>query len=177
MVELSTIARPYAEAAYEVAKASNLQQWSDWLEAWSTVAGHEDIKLLVDNPKITDEQVLEVFTELSKTPAQAEARNFLGTLVENGRLLALPEIAAQFTVLKNADAGAAEAEVASAFAMDDAEIQNIAESLEKKFGRKLNITVVVDESLIGGIRVTVGDQVLDGSVRGKLNAMKVALTA
>lgn len=177
MVELSTIARPYAEAAYKVAKASNVQQWSDWLEAWSTVAQNEDIKLLVDNPKVTDEQVLEIFIELSKTPAQAEARNFLSALVENGRLLALPEIAAQFTVLKNSDAGAADAEIASAFALDDAEIQNIAGSLEKKFGRKLNITVVVDESLIGGIRVTVGDKVLDSSVRGKLNAMKVALTA
>lgn len=177
MVELSTIARPYAEAAYEVAKASNLQQWSDWMESWSTVAGNPDIKLLVDNPKVTDEQVLEVFAELSKTPTEAQARNFLSTLVENGRLLALPEIANQFTTLKNADAGSAEAVIASAYAMEDAEVQNIAEALEKKFGRKLNITVKVEESLIGGIRVTVGDQVLDSSVRGKLNAMKVALTA
>lgn len=177
MVELSTIARPYAEAAYEVAKASNLQQWSDWLEAWSAVASNPDIKLLVDDPKITDEQVLEAFADLTKTPAQEQARNFLAALVENGRLLALPEIAAQFTVLKNADSGSAEALITSAFAMDQTDIQNIAESLEKKFGRKLNITVEVDESLIGGIRVTVGDQVLDSSVRGKLNAMKVALTA
>lgn len=177
MVELSTVARPYAEAAYEVAKASNLQQWTDWLEAWSVVASNPDIKLLVDDPKIADEQVLEVFAELTKTPAQAEARNFLRALVENGRLLALPEIAAQFTVLKNADSGSAEAEIASAYPMDDADIQNIAASLEKKFGCKLNISVIVDESLIGGIRVTVGDQVLDGSVLGKLNAMKVALTA
>jgi len=177
MVELSTIARPYAEAAYEVAKATNVAQWSDWLESWSTVASNPDIKLLVTNPKLTDEQILGVFAELSKTPAQGHAENFLRALVENGRLLALPEIARQFLELKNAEAGSAEAVIASAFPLDAAEVQNIASALEKKFGRTLNVTVQVDEALIGGIKVTVGDQVLDSSVRAKLDAMKVALTA
>jgi len=177
MVELSTIARPYAEAAYEVAKATDMAQWSDWLEAWSTVASSADIKLLINNPKLTDEQILTVFVELSKTPAQAQAENFLRALVENGRLLALPEIARQFKELKNADAGAAEAVIASAYPLEASEVQNIAGALEKKFGRSLNVTVAVDASLIGGIKVTVGDQVLDSSVRAKLDAMKVALTA
>jgi F-type H+-transporting ATPase subunit delta len=177
MVELSTIARPYAEAAYEVAKATNVEQWSGWLESWSAVAESADIKLLVNNPKLTDKQILDIFVELSKTPAQAQAGNFLQALVENGRLLALPEIARQFTELKNADAGSAEAVIASAFPLDASEVQIIAGALEKKFGRSLNVTVQVDPSLIGGVVVTVGDQVLDSSVRAKLDAMKVALTA
>ncbi|EDM84730.1 MULTISPECIES: F0F1 ATP synthase subunit delta [unclassified Limnobacter] len=177
MVELSTIARPYAEAAFDVAKTSNLNQWSDWLQSWSAVASNEDIKLLVSNPKLTDEQVLKVFVELTKTPAEAQAMNFLGALVENGRLLALPEIARQFEELKNSHEGSADAIIASAFPMTDAEVQNVRGALEKKFGSKLNVTVQVDESLIGGVCVTVGDQILDSSVRGKLNAMKAALTA
>ena len=177
MVELSTIARPYAEAAFEVAKTSNLAQWSDWLESWSTVASNADIKMLVSNPKLTDEQVLEVFVELTKTPAEAQARNFLNALVENGRLLALPEIARQFEELKNEHEGSADAIIASAFPLSDSEVQNIRGALEKKFGSKLNVEVQVDESLIGGVCVTVGDQILDSSVRGKLNAMKAALTA
>ncbi|NJM31910.1 MAG: F0F1 ATP synthase subunit delta [Limnobacter sp.] len=178
MVELSTIARPYAEAAYKVANASSkVQQWSDWLDAWAAVAQNPDIRLLIDNPKLNDEQVLAVFSELSGTPAQAEARNFLSSLVENRRLLALPEIAHHFNGLKNADSGSAEAVITSAFSMDASEVQNMVGPLERKFGLKLNVTVQVDETLIGGITVQVGDQFLDTSVRGKLNAMKVALTA
>jgi len=177
MVELSTIARPYAEAAFEVAKKSNIAQWNDWLQSWSAVAGNENIKLLASNPKLSDQQVLDLFVELTKTPADAQARNFLAALVENGRLLALPEIARQFAELKNAHEGTADAVIASAFPLADSEIQNIRGALEKKFGSKLNITVQVDASLIGGVCVTVGDQILDSSVRGKLNAMKAALTA
>lgn len=177
MVELSTIARPYAEAVFEVAKTLNLNQWSDWLKTWSAVASNADIKLLVSNPKLTNEQVLTVFVELTKTPAEAHATNFLAALVENGRLLALPEIARQFEELKNSHEGFADAIIASAFPLTEAEVQNVRGALEKKFGSKLNVNVQVDQSLIGGVCVTVGDQILDGSVRGKLNAMKAALTA
>lgn len=177
MVELSTIARPYAEAAFEVAKTSNVAQWSDWLKSWSAVASNSDISLLANNPKLSAQQVLDLFVELTKTPAEAQARNFLAALVENGRLLALPEIARQFAELKNAHEGVADAVIASAFPLSDADVQNIRGALEKKFGSKLNVAVQVDESLIGGVSVTVGDQILDSSVRGKLNAMKAALTA
>jgi F-type H+-transporting ATPase subunit delta len=178
MVELSTIARPYAEAAFEVAKTSGtIAQWSTWLESWSAVAGSPDISLLANNPKLSGKQVLEVFVELTKTPADAQANNFLAALVDNGRLLALPEIARQFSELKNSHQGSSDALIASAFPMSDAEVQNVLGALEQKFGTKLNVTVQEDESLIGGVCVTVGDQILDGSVRGKLNAMKTALTA
>ncbi|HEX5485492.1 F0F1 ATP synthase subunit delta [Limnobacter sp.] len=177
MVELSTIARPYAEAAFSVAKTGTVSQWSDWLESWSTLASNAEVQALVSNPKLSHDEVLGLFVELSKTQADAHAVNFLRALVENGRLLALPEIAHQFAELKNAQEGASEAVIASAFPMADNDVQGVVAALEKKFGTKLKVTVEVNPALIGGVCVTVGDQVLDSSVRGKLDAMKVALTA
>lgn len=177
MVELSTIARPYAEAVFDVAKTSNIAQWSVWLESWAAVANNPDIGLLANNPKLEKNQVLSVFVELTPTPVDAQAQSFLAALVENGRLLALPEIARQFNELKNAHQGLADALIESAFPMDDAEVQNIVVALERKFGSKLKVAVKVSPSLIGGISVTVGDQILDNSVRGKLGAMKAALIA
>jgi F-type H+-transporting ATPase subunit delta len=98
-------------------------------------------------------------------------------LAENGRLALLPEIGAQFHVLKNAQEGAADANISSAFALSEAQVKDLTAALEKKFGRKLNPSVTVDQSLIGGVRVVVGDEVLDTSVRAKLQQMHVALAA
>lgn len=177
MVEVSTVARPYAQAAFSVAKTGNMDQWTDWLASWSAVASHADIKSLVNNPKLSHQEVLDVFVSLSKTQAQAQAIQFLQALVENGRLLALPEIASQFAALRNQLEGAARAVITSAFPMNEEDVQKISSALEKKFGCKLKITVEVDASLIGGVCVAVGDQILDSSVRGKLDRMKIALTA
>ena len=112
-----------------------------------------------------------------KSPVNPEAKNFIEHVTENGRLTLLPEIAAQFHDLKNANEGAADVEITSAFELTDAQVQELAATLEKKFGRKLNPTVTVDSSLIGGVRVMVGDEVLDTSVRAKLQQMQIALTA
>lgn len=177
MVELATTARPYAEAAFEVALKSGLEQWSQWLKAWAGVAGNPDIGLLVNDPKLPDTKVLEVFVALTQTPEVAEARNFLRALTENGRLLALPEIERQFNALRNAHEGVADAQIESAFPMDDAEVANLLPSLEKRFARRLKALVTVNPDLIGGVRVTVGDQCLDTSVRGRLDAMKAAIVA
>jgi F-type H+-transporting ATPase subunit delta len=98
-------------------------------------------------------------------------------LAENGRVALLPEIGAQFAVLKNAQEGAADATIHSAFELSAGQLTQLVATLEKKFGRKLNPTVVVDPSLIGGVRVVVGDEVLDTSVRAKLQQMHNALVA
>jgi F-type H+-transporting ATPase subunit delta len=98
-------------------------------------------------------------------------------LIENGRVSLLPEIGAQFAVLKNAQEGAADAHITSAFEISAAQVADLVKTLEKKFGRKLNPTVTVDASLIGGVRVVVGDEVLDTSVRAKLQQMNVALAS
>jgi len=114
---------------------------------------------------------------LLKSPLTDEAKNFVNMLVENGRVSLLPEIGMQFHVLKNAQEGAADAEITSAFEMNDSQVKQLIATLEKKFGRKLNPSVHVDASLIGGVRVVVGDEVLDTSVRAKLQQMHVALAA
>ncbi|GIZ54084.1 F0F1 ATP synthase subunit delta [Noviherbaspirillum aridicola] len=177
MAELATIARPYAEALFRVAQSGNIAAWSDLVSEMAAVAALPDVKSFASNPKLTDQQVVETFLSLLKTPVSAEAKNFVLMLVENGRLTLLPEIGAQFHALKNAAEGAADAEITSAFELTDAQVKDLVATLEKKFGRKLNPTVKVDQALIGGVRVAVGDEVLDTSVRAKLQQMYVALAS
>lgn len=177
MAEIATIARPYAEALFRVAKSGNLSAWSDLVSEMAHVAAHPDVQALSHNPNVSDKLVADTFQALLKSPQTDEAKNFITMLVENGRITLLPEIGAQFHVLKNAQEGAADAEISSAFALSDAQVKELVATLEKKFGRKLNPSVSVDNSLIGGVRVVVGDEVLDTSVRAKLQQMHVALTA
>jgi len=177
MAELATIARPYAEALFRVAKSGNLVAWSDLVSEMSQVATLPDVKAFASNPKLADKQVAETFLSLLKSNLTPEAKNFVAALVENGRLTLLPEIGEQFQALKNAQEGAADADITSAFEMTDAQVKDLIATLEKKFGRKLNPFVKVDPSLIGGVRVAVGDEVLDTSVRAKLQKMHTALTS
>ncbi len=177
MAELATIARPYAEALFRVARTGNLAAWSDAVAEMASVAAHPDVQALAHNPKVRDADMAATFESLLKAPHTAEAGNFISMLVENGRISLLPEIGNQFQALRNAQEGAADAEITSAFALSDAQVVSLLGLLEKKFGRKLNPSVVVDNALIGGVRVIVGDEVLDTSVRAKLQQMQVALTA
>jgi len=118
-----------------------------------------------------------LFLGLVKAPVSDSARRFVALLIENGRATALPEIAEQFNQLKNRLEGTALAEISSAFPLEDAQVQQLVGALEKKFGLKLKPTVTVDASLIGGVRVVVGDQVLDTSVRAQLDRMRDTLAA
>lgn len=176
MAELATIARPYAEALFRVARNGDLVSWSETLSAMSAVAANPDMMDMARNPKISDEQVISVFLLAVNSPATSELKNFVSMLVENGRLSLLPEIASQFHALRNAQEGAADAEIVSAFDMTPAQVVDLVATLEKRFRRNLNPSVTVDSSLIGGVRVVVGDEVLDTSVRAKLQRMQIALT-
>jgi F-type H+-transporting ATPase subunit delta len=177
MAELATIARPYAEALFRVAKGGDLKAWSGLVDEMAQVASHPEVKALAQNPKATDRQIADLFKAALKSPMTAEAGNFIDMLVQNGRLTLLPEIAEQFHALKNAQEGAADAVISSAFELSDAQLKDVLATLEKKFGRKLNPSVSIDKSLIGGVRVVVGDEVLDSSVRAKLQQMHVALAS
>lgn len=177
MAELATIARPYAEALFRVATAGNLAAWSEIVAEMAYVASNAEVQAISHNPKILDGDMSATFMSLIRSPMTQEARNFISMLVENGRISLLPEISTQFQALKNAQEGAADAAITSAFAMSDAQVTALVDALEKKFGRKLNPSVNVDSALIGGVRVIVGDEVLDTSVRAKLQHMHVALTA
>jgi F-type H+-transporting ATPase subunit delta len=177
MAELATVARPYAEALFRVAQSGNLAAWSELVSELTQVGANPDVQAFAANPNVTARELTETLSSLIKSPMTPEATNFLQMLAENGRISLLPQIGAQFQVLKNAQLGAADAEIASAFALSDAQVMQLVGTLEKKFGRKLNPTVTVDPSLIGGVRVLVGDEVLDTSVRAKLQQMHAALVA
>jgi len=177
MAELATIARPYAEALFQVAGKGDLKQASEQLDAIAAVAANAQMRQYADNPKATVDQVFDVITSVVKSPLSDATRNLLRAIIENGRLAALPEVAVQFHALVSERSGVSEATVYSAFPIDAAQLSAVVASLEKRFGRKLTASVQVEPELIGGIRVVVGDEVLDTSVKARLEQMKVALTA
>jgi F-type H+-transporting ATPase subunit delta len=176
MAELATIARPYAEALFKATQA-DLSAAAVWLDEMAEVARNEQLQQFAGNPNSTSEQVFDLITAVMKAALPEQGKNFLRTVIDNGRLAALPEVAAQFRALKNAQGGFSDAVVYSAFPIDAAALTEVAASLEKRFGSKLNVTVEIDAELIGGIRVVVGDEVLDTSVKARLEQMKVALSA
>lgn len=182
MAELSTIARPYAEALFSAAKAAGtLDAWVSVTDELAVLVRHPQVADIVADPKVDDAQVLDLLAGLlkSKLPEGGNnaGKNFLQMLVENDRLAALPEIARQFRVLKNESEGVADCLIESAFPMNDGQVGDLLSALSKKFGLKLKPEVRVDASLIGGVRVTVGDHVLDTSVKTRLAQMQAALTA
>ncbi|RTL37810.1 MAG: F0F1 ATP synthase subunit delta [Burkholderiales bacterium] len=177
MAELATIARPYAEALFQVAKSHDLAAWGQQLDALAQVAQDADLRQFADHPKAEAQQVVAVMTAAAKQALAAGISNFLQTVVENGRLAALPEIVAQYHVLANAASGVSDAQIYSAFEISSEQLADLKATLEKRFGRKLEAHVHLEPGLIGGVRVVVGDEVLDTSVKARLERMKVALTA
>ena len=176
MAELATIARPYAEALFK-AQASDLAGTAAWLDELAAVAHNEQLQQFADNPRVTDAQVFELISGVVRTALPEAGKNFLRLVIENRRLAALPVVAQQFRALLNAQSGTADAVVHSAFPIEAAALAELSSTLEKRFARKLQVSVQLDETLIGGIRVVVGDEVLDTSVKARLEQMKAALTA
>ena len=176
MAELATIARPYAEALFK-ASLSDLSTAANWVDELGVIAQNAQLLQFADSPKVSVDQVFDLIASVAKSALPEQAKNFLRTVIENGRLGALPEIAHQFRALKNAQSGSSDAGVYSAFPIGGSALVDVSAMLEKRFGRKLNTSVVLQPELIGGIRVVVGDEVLDTSVKARLEQMKVALTA
>lgn len=183
MAELSTIARPYAEglmAALQDHQASpeKLTLALDLVVALANAVADPQVTLVANDPKVTQEQLMSLFGGVVDFHQLDEVRGLLEVVIENGRLEALPEIARQFRILKNEAEGVADALIETAFPMTDAEVTDLVNALSKKFPNvKLRPNVVVDQSLIGGVRVHVGDKVLDTSVRQRLEQMKTTLIA
>ncbi|AZY50545.1 F0F1 ATP synthase subunit delta [Bordetella avium] len=179
MAELSTVARPYAEALFGAAcdDKAGLVSWADLVGELAQVAANADVREAMTDPRLNDAQRAQVFTSLIKSPLPQAARNFIDLLVQNDRLLLLPIIATQFVDLKNRYEGTAQAEITSAFELSDAQVKELIAALEVKFGLKLKPQVTIDPSLIGGVRVAVGDQVLDTSVKAQLARLRDTLAA
>jgi F-type H+-transporting ATPase subunit delta len=176
MAELATIARPYAEALFKTSGA-DLGGTSSWLDELAAIASNIQLQQYAGNPSVTSAQTFDVMTGVAKTALPEAAKNFLKAVIDNGRISVLPEIASQFRSLKNAKSGSSDAVVFSAFALDALALADLSATLEKRFGKKLNIKVELEPDLIGGVRVVVGDEVLDTSVKARLEQMKVALVS
>jgi F-type H+-transporting ATPase subunit delta len=176
MAEIATIARPYAEALFK-AQVGDRAALAAEVQALADVAADAQLQQFATDPKVGAAQVQTLIASVLKAPLSAPARNLLAAVVDNGRLAALPEIAAQYHALLNASSGVSDAVIESAFPIEPAQLAEVVAALEKRFARKLDARVVVEPGLIGGVRVVVGDEVLDTSVRARLEQMRVALTA
>jgi len=178
MAEPNTVARPYAEAAFRLAdEAGALAKWAQMLVALAEVAKDAKVRAAVADPNLTDAQRAGLFIAILGGNLTGEAENFLRVLAQNDRLELLPEIRQQFEVLKNEREGVVEAEVQSAFELSDAQLKDLVQRLEKKTGRKVRAHVSVDRELIGGVKIVLGDKVIDGSARAQLGALETALKA
>jgi F-type H+-transporting ATPase subunit delta len=178
MAETATIARPYAEAVFGLAdKTGASGNWLAVLGAMAQVAGNPEMQACIGNPNIGPKALYDLFIALCKQDFPVEARNFARVLIANDRLALLPEIYAQFVELKNEREGVLEAEIRTAFPLDNAQINGLVADVSRRFKRRVQPRVMLDRELIGGVHVKVGDEVIDGSVRGKLEEMAAALKA
>lgn len=176
MAEAITVARPYAEAVYKLAvNNQGLSEWSKMLQLAAAIAEDDGVKRLIGNPVISAKQLGEIFLDIGKNKFNSGARNLIMLLADNKRILVLPQISQLFEQLKAQHEGVLEAKIVSAFAMEGRQLKKLIEDLERKFKRKIEAQVSIDSELIGGVKVEIGDEILDASIRGKLEAMAVAL--
>lgn len=175
MAENVTVARPYAEAAFALAKAEKaLASWQAALARMAIAAADANMQECIADPRVSPAALTELFLGVAGD-LSAEQRSFAHLLVDNRRLGVLPEISELFVQLKNAEEDTREAVVSSAFPLADGQVSNLVADLERKFGCRVKATVEIAPELIGGVRIALGDQVIDASVRGKLAAMAVSL--
>jgi F-type H+-transporting ATPase subunit delta len=178
MAEPRTVARPYAEAAFKLAEAANaLGKWSEMLAGLALVAGDARVQGAVSDPNLGDDQVAGIFIAVLAGKLSGEGENFVRVLAHNKRLELMPLIHEQFEALKNEREGVIEAQIQSAFELSDAQVADLVQRLERKTGQRVKTEVHINQDLIGGIRVILGDKVIDGSARAQLGALEAALKA
>jgi F-type H+-transporting ATPase subunit delta len=176
MAEAVTIARPYAVAAFRLAKEKKvLAAWSDMLSFISAVVADDRLQAYIGDPKIKSSDLEQMMLSICENKLDASGENLVRLLVENGRLPIVPDIVAAFEELKAADDGVLEAEITAATALTDVETSVLVKKLEAKFGKKIEASVKVDPEIIGGIKILVGDTVIDASVKGQLQQLAYTL--
>jgi len=178
MAEPTTIARPYAEAVFKLAdEGGTLADWSTALAMLAQVAENDRIQAAMDDPNQSAAQVAGLFLSILAGKLSGDMENFVRVMAENRRLGLLGEVRAQFEALKNAREGIVEADLQSAFELSEAQLSALVSALEKRTGRKVRAQVHIDKALIGGVRIIIGDKVIDGSMRAQLGALESALKA
>lgn len=176
MAENVTLARPYAEAVFALAReAGALDAWSELLGRLATVVADPQVQSCFGNPLLSPQQIASLLLAGTGREASKEEANFVEVLVENERAQVLPEIHALYEQLRGEFEGIRDAVVTSAFPIEPAALATLTADLETRFKSKLRVKVEIDPALIGGVRIAIGDEVIDASVRGKLNIMAAAL--
>ncbi|MBW7861300.1 MAG: F0F1 ATP synthase subunit delta [Rhodocyclaceae bacterium] len=176
MAENVTIARPYADAVFALARGSDaLAPWSEALDRLAEIASDPAVQDCIRDPKLSTDQLAGLVLDVAGAALNAEQQNFVRVLIENDRLQVLPEIRDLFLQRKNGYEGVKKADIASAFPIDDATLSKLKADLEARFKATIEVAVRIDPELIGGVRIAVGDEVIDASVRGKLASMAAAL--
>ena len=174
--DITTIARPYAEAAFERARESGqVEAWSEALNLLAAVTSDPQLAAQIGNPSVPRSRVRDIILDVCGDALPTEVANFLQLLVQNARLAAVAEIARLFEVSRIADQGVRHVLVRSAFAVDAEQQQTLAAALARRFGSQVDLTVETDSALIGGIEIRTGDLVIDDSVRSKITQLAHAL--
>jgi F-type H+-transporting ATPase subunit delta len=176
MAELTTLARPYAKAAFEFAQSQNmLTEWSAMLGLASAVSVDETVQQVLRVPRMTGDEKAGTFVEVCGDKLDAKVQNFIHLLAENDRLLLLPEITELFELFKAEQEKSVDVEVTSAFALNNEQKDKLAKVLSARLSREVRLHATEDSSLIGGVVIRAGDLVIDGSVRGKIAKLAEAL--
>ena len=176
MAELATLARPYANAVFDLAtERDGLERWSRMLGLAAAASREPAVQALIASPAISDEQKAHTLIDLVREELDDAGRRFLHTLAENKRLPLLPEIGGQFEALKAEAERVLDVEIASAVSLSEDELKRFTDALARRFEREIQVSTVVDANLIGGAVVRAGDTVVDGSVRGKLDKLAESL--
>jgi F-type H+-transporting ATPase subunit delta len=177
MAESLTIARPYAQAAFQFASQHHtLKDWSEMLQLLAAVAADPDMADTIDNPQLTEKQIAELFISIGGDRLNEKCHNFIRLLAENGRLQVLPDIAALFEVLRREAEQSIQAQLITAYPATEGQKDAVIEALKRRLQRDIELDCSTDSSLLGGAIIRAGDLVIDGSVRGKLERLGNALT-
>lgn len=178
MAEISTIARPYAVAAYKLGREQkSLAQWSEMLSFATAVASDAQMQAYIQDPKVVSSELQAAFLKVCGDKLNEQGQNLIKVLVEYGRMSILPAITEAFEELKALDEGTLDAQIIAAAKPSAAEVKDLVKRLEAKFGKKIEANVSVDSDLIGGIKIIVGDTVIDASVKGQLQNLAYTLSA
>jgi F-type H+-transporting ATPase subunit delta len=178
MAELSTLARPYAKAAFNAAlETGDINAWSTALATLGAIIGSDEVHQFIGNPSITASEKANTLASIAGDDCNEGAKNLLDVLAENNRFPLLEEISEQFELLKADHEKSARVIVKSAFSLSDAQQKTLSDKLAKKFDREVTLTVEIDTALIGGVIIKAGDLVIDDSVRGKLSKLADAMNS
>jgi len=176
MSELSTLARPYADAVFRMAQGENdLAGWSSRVATLAMIVSDAQVARLIADPAVSADRVAGLIIDVAGTSLGERGANFVKVLAENGRLTVLPEISVQFELLKANAESTVEATITSAQELTQTQIDELVTGLKARFNRAVTVQVAVDAELIGGAVIAIGDQVIDGSVKGHLQRMSFAL--